>query len=183
MKQDDTIIEFIKQAIRSEDANALRESSFSILERILEEGHFPDKLFDELVSLIRSSAFQQMNDSFHLLKIFEDSTEDLSEQQKTVLLSVCEETYPNIVDSTSSLLISELIGALFSDERSLKALQRLKKVKNEEARALVASGLEHFAKMCQDQRLADRAKLELQEMQSDRSETVRTEVAQSLSRL
>ena len=179
----EAFIELMQQAIRGRNADDLRKHAFALIAYLVELGYFPETLFDDLVRLLKNPDFHSMQNSFHLVKVLEESVEYLSIEQKSALLKSLEEIYPKITDTASSLILSELVSGLFPDRRSLETLQRLTKIENDAARALIACGLEQFAKVSKDPELVDRAKRQLQAMELDPSEIVRSEARESLARL
>jgi hypothetical protein len=183
MSKNDRLINLVLDAIHSQDSKALKLHSHELNLWIIEQGDISESLFKVLVSILGQSEFHGMSDSFYLIKVFEDNFEYLSVPQRTALLAGIENSYENFVDETSCLLMAELVAALFADERSLQTLRRLRRAKDEMPRALIASGLEHFVRLCTDNNLVVQAKKELHEMQVDPSGLVQSEAAQSLSRI
>lgn len=183
MEPSDELVSLVSQAVAMKDAKALRTYTHRVIMHIIEEDSFPDPIFTCLTKILNQSDFQCWQSSVLLLKVFEDTIEYLTDLRKSELLDIFEKTFHNYTDSTSCLLIAELVGALFRDQRSLNALQGLKKTKKEMPRALVPAGLEYFAMTCQNQSLSEEAKKALLEMRSDPSQMVRDEAEQSIRRL
>lgn len=183
MNKSNRLTNLVLDAIHRQDSKALKQHSHELNLWILEQGDISESLFKALASILGQGEFHGMQDSFYLIKVFEDNLEYLSAPQRAALLAEIEMSYAYFVDETSCLLLAELAAALFADERSLQTLRRLRRAKDEMPRAIVASGLEHFVRSCADSSLVAQAKKELREMQADPSSLVQSEAAQSLSRI
>jgi hypothetical protein len=177
------IIEALGRAIQSGNGDQLREEAYNLDTQLINVGSFSPTLFKELIKLLTLHAFLTLEGSFPLLKIFQDSFDYLTEDQKDELLRVLEACYQDLTDPTSCFLVSEIVGESYCDERALETLRRLKATKADVPRSLVPHGLEYFARKCGERELARLAFNELLQMRSDPSENVRDEAITSLNQL
>jgi hypothetical protein len=177
------IIEALRGAVLSGNADRLKEEAYNLDSQLIKAGYFSPTLFKELTAIISLREFLIMEGSFVLLKVFQDSFDYLSEDQKVELLPVLEAHYEALADTTSGFLVSEIVGESYCDERALQTLRRFKNSKADVPRSLVPHGLEYFVKKCGDRALARLAFNELLHMRSDPSENVRDEVTTALKQL
>lgn len=177
------IIEALRRAVLSGNGDRLREEAYNLDTQLLKVGYFSPTLFKELMKIISLHEFLIMEGSFVLLKVFQDSLDYLTEDQKVELLGVLGANYDALTDPTSCFLISEIVGESYCDKRALQTLRRLKESKTDVPRSMVPHGLEYFIKKCGDRELARLAFNELLQMRSDPSESVRDEVITSLKQL
>src|SRR5262249_31704175 len=153
MSNSDHLTSLIVKAVHMQDPVDLSRHSRDLTLSILGDGEFSGPVFEKLAKLLGEPDFHRMSDSYYLVKVFQDNLEYLSTAQRAELASKIEKSYEYVSDATSCLLLAEITAALFPDDRSLHALQRLRQVKEETPRALVASGLEYFTQICSDSKL------------------------------
>ena len=177
------IIDALRRAVVSTDGAQLGEEAYNLDTHLLKVGSFSPTLFRELMKIISLHEFLTMEGSFLLLKIFQDSFDYLTDDQKEELLRVLETCYEDLTEPTSCFLVSEIVGESYCDERALQTLRRLKESKADVPRSLVPHGLEYFTRKCGDRELARLAFNELLNMRSDPSDNVRDEVTTSLQQL
>ncbi|MGH9879098.1 MAG: hypothetical protein ACRD5H_15830, partial [Nitrososphaerales archaeon] len=160
-----------------------RFASFYFKEDVSSLEQFPDEVFKRILELMRQPAFQKLEDSHHLLMIFEYDWGKLTEVQKDELLIAIEKTYDKFEDWMSCFVFSELLGEYYCNDASLQVLCNLKATSNEIARSLVPHGLEHIVKESQEEKLRQRAMSGLVSMKVDPSSEVRREVEDALHKL
>jgi hypothetical protein len=177
------IIEALRRTVLSRNGEQLGEEAYNLDTHLLKVGYFSPTLFRELMKIISLHEFLTMEGSFLLLKVFQDSFDYLTEDQKEELLRVLETCYQDLTDSTSLFLVSEIVGESYCDERALETLRRLKASKADVPRSLVPHGLEYLTRKCGDRELATLAFNELLQMRSDLAENVRDEAITSLNQL
>ena len=177
------ITEALRGAVLSRNGDRLKEEAYNLDSQLIKAGYFSPILFKGLTEIISLHEFLIMEGSFVLLKVFQDSFDYLSEDQKVELLSVLEAHYEALADTTSGFLVSEIVGESYCDERALQTLRRLTETKADVPRSLVPHGLEYFTRKCGDRELARLAFDALLQMKSDPSEDVRDEVITSLKQL
>jgi len=177
------ITEALGRAIQSGNSDQLREEAYNLDTHLINVGSFSPTLFKELMKTLSLHEFLTMEGSFTLLKIFQDSFDYLTDDQKGELLRMLETCYEDLTDPTSCFLVSEIVGGSYSDERALQTLRRLKESKADVPRSLVPHGFEYFTRKCGDRELARLAFNELLQMKSDPSENVRDEAITSSNQL
>lgn len=177
------VLQRIRRAIRDADAGALAERVYDLDTLLLMCGYFSAPLFEELLAIIREPEFLKMEGSWQLLRLFENSWDYLSEEQRGELPAAMEASYGQFADWMACFVISEILGRQYADERALQSFSRLRKLGALNQRSLVPHGLEHIVKGSQDKDVARRAFDELSKMRADSSEQVRGEVDASLARL
>jgi hypothetical protein len=183
LEEEKQITEALGRAIRIGNADQLREEAYNLDTHLINVGSFSPTLFKELINLLSLPEFLTMEGSLPVLKIFQDSFDYLTEDQKEELLRVLETCYQDLTDSTSLFLVSEIVGESYCDERALETLRRLKASKADVPRSLVPHGLEYLTRKCGDRELATLAFNELLQMRSDLAENVRDEAITSLNQL
>lgn len=167
------LINKIEKSILKKDLNYLDELVFQVDEMLLEEGRFPDQLFEGIIKIIAKKEFLKLTQSWYLLKLFEENIDILSEGQKEKLLETLQLVFNAFYDTTSCFLITEIIVELFLDERSLNTLRKLKLIKEKSYRAIVPHGFHWFVKKCKDKNLTNQAYNELITMKNDSDPDVR----------
>ena len=182
-ENESALIEALRGAVSKGDQGNLEKQTYDLDTHLMEAGNFSANLFQELLRIIALPEFLAMEGSFVLLRVIEYGFEYLSEEQKTKLLEVLEESYSSFTDFTSCFQIAEIIGESYGGERGLQTLRRLKTSKADIPRSMVPHGLEYFIKHSGDPELSRQAFNELMLMKSDPSDDVRDEVNTSLVQL
>lgn len=167
-----TIIKEIERAVLNEDTRKLEEIVYLIDDVLLEEGRFAQELYDGIICFIQKTEFLKFKGSWHLIKLFEENLEILSEKQKELLLEILQEIFHDFENTTSCFLIAEIIVELFLDENSLNALINLNKGQNLKNRALIPHGLQHLVKRGKDSIVTKKALIELRKMKNDLDKNV-----------
>ena len=173
----------LKEAIVSGDAKALEAASDALDITIMESGTFPEDRFESILTILQDKLFLGLKGSWKLIRVFEQNWYELSETQRSKLLTALEASYELFDDWMACFVISGILGEQYKDQRALSVLRRLKTCKKEIPRSLVPHGLEHIAGESVDNGLSAEALSELKKMESDSSEVVRKEVRESFSRL
>jgi hypothetical protein len=183
MNDETTLIGQLRTAVASGAAAAFETSAFDIGMLVLEDGVFPQSVFDTILETLADDKFRSLEGSWKLLRVFEHHWEYLSESQRATLLVTLESAYTHFSDWMACFVISGILGELYQDDRGFATLLRLKNCGEEMPRSFVPHGLEHIATDASDPVLRDRAFAELTAMQADRSEAVSREVRESLGRI
>lgn len=176
-------MEALRRAISAGDAGELAAKVYDLDSLLIQTGQFSEAVFGGLLDVIAEPEFQGMDGSWHLLRLFENSWDYLTEPQRERLLEAFESSYGEYADWTSCFVISEILGRQYGDERALQAFGRLKRLRAPVPRSLLPHGLEHLVKGRRGDDVARRAFSELSGMRNDPSEQVRQEVGEALARL
>ncbi len=177
------VLQQIRRAISDGDAAALAERVYDLDTLLMMCGYFSAPLFAELLKIIEEPDFLKLEGSWQLLRLFENSWDYLSEEQRGELLAAMESSYGQFADWMACFVISEILGRQYADERALQSFSRLRKLGVLNQRSLVPHGLEHIVSGSRDKDVARRAFKELSNMRADSSEQVSDEVNASLARL
>jgi hypothetical protein len=122
-----------------------------------------------------------IGDSFKLLFLFETDWGRLTLSQRLELCQFLGMVYEKLTNSTSQLVIVELLGKYLATAYSLQMLDRLSKASNDVARAYVAYGYKCLVLNAAEQELKKKALARLTAMATDSSEIVRQEVAAAIA--
>lgn len=177
------LMEGLRRAISAGDAEGLAAQVYDLDTLLIHTGQFSDAVFEGLLDILAEPEFLGMDGSWHLLRLFENSWDYLTEGQRDRLLEAMEASYGEYADWTSCFVISEMLGRQYGDERALQAFGRLKRLRAHVPRSLLPHGLEHLVKGRRGDDVARRAFNELSGMRHDPSEQVREEVGAALARL
>lgn len=173
----------IRRAVAKHDSKLLQEVAFQLGTISTYAGHFPERSFDLLLSLMNQQDFLELEGSSHVLNLFDYEWDELSDSQKERLLPVLERSFATFLDRMSQFKISVLIGEYYNNQQALQVLHRLRTVQDDEQRLDVAHGLQHMAESSHDAGLSRAAYKELLQMRSDPSEYVRNGVERFLGEL
>jgi hypothetical protein len=173
----------LRDLIASGESEALESLVFDVSMRVVEDGAFSQEYLNIIFTVLDDPAFLRLKDSWKLLRVFEYNWEDLSDSQRSALLPKLEKAYGLFDDWMACFVISGILGEQYGDDRAFDVLCRLKSRAPEMQRSMVPHGFEHIVTRTSNHALANRALAELTGMQRDKSEAVRREVTESLSRL
>ncbi len=178
------IEEMVNRAIAARDVEQLERAAFQIESVSVYAGHFPERSFDFLLTLMNRQDFLEVKGSHYFLNAFEDEWGNLSDGQKERLLVALESSYTRFSESMSWFETSVLLGECYKNKDALEVLRRLKKTTQaEEPRSYVSHGLEHIVDCSGDDTLSREAYAELLQMRNDPSEFVRDGVERFLQEL
>jgi hypothetical protein len=177
------LMEGLRRSISAGEAEELAARVYDLDTLLIKTGEFSAAVFEGLLDILAEPRFLGMDGSWHLLRLFENSWDYLTEGQRDRLLDAFEASYGEYADWTSCFVISEILGRQYGDERALQSFRRLKKLRAPVPRSLLPHGLEHLVKGRQGDDVARRAFAELSGMSKDPSEQVREEVSAALARL
>lgn len=173
----------LKQTTASGEAGSLEALAFEIGNTVLQEGAFPSAYFEALMALLKEEHFLHLEGSWKLIRVFEENWNEVSNDQRRILLAGLEQQYEFFTDWMACFVISGILGEQYGNNDAFNALLRLASTRKEMPRSFVPHGLEHIARQSSDSKLAQRAFDELVKMKGDQSNMVRGEVAESLARL
>jgi len=183
INDENEVLESLRRSISAGEGKELAARVYDLDTLLLKTGEYSDPLFEELLNILGEPQFVSMDGSWHLLRLFENSWDYLTEGQRGRLLEAFEASYGEFGDWMSCFVISEILGRQYADERALQTFRRLKRLKAHVPRSLIPHGLEHLARGRQSENIARRAFDELSGMRNDPSAQVREEVNAALARL
>jgi hypothetical protein len=172
----------LRKAIAARNDKEFESLAYQLGTIVLEEGSLPDPCFEELLAALGSEEFLKTDNAWKLVRTFEENWSELSEPQKAQLLPVLVRNYDRFANWMACFVIASLLGESYADERGFASLCTLQASKNEKARAVVAHGLEHIALEAESLDLRRSAMERLRHMSTDRSQVVRTEAEEAISR-
>ncbi len=168
------IEEMVNRAIAARDTEQLEKAAFQIEFVSVCAGHFPERSFDFLLTLMNRQDFLEVKGSDYFLYAFENEWGNLSNGQKERLLVALESSYTRFSARMSWFEISVLLGECYKNKEALEVLRRLRRTTQaEEPRSFVSHGLEHIVDCSGDDTLSREAYAELLQMRNDPSEYVR----------
>lgn len=170
-------------AVREASGESFGELVFDFGLEILGEDHFPADDFEILLRIMLDRRFHALNGAWQLLTIFNYEWENLTRTQQDRLLVVLEQVYGCFSDWMVPFYIAQLVGERYADRRALDFFERLRKTRNQTARAFVPHGLEFIARRARETVLTNRAIDTILLMRGDLSEHVVGEVDQAIQRL
>jgi len=120
-------------------------------------------VFTELTIVLQDVPYIRTPETYELLLVLRLDWEYFSPSQHEELRPILDAACYQISDSTGAMLIAEILGDRYCDERSLEQLVRLSATLRMPSRALMPHGLERFARTTTDailrQRCLDRIRL------------------------
>ncbi|MGD0278714.1 MAG: hypothetical protein ABSC11_05365 [Smithella sp.] len=173
----------ISNAIVNNDSDQLRVESTELAKLLLDYDCFPEEILSAIIKIIQMPQFLKMQGSYILLNNIFDDVGILSDKQKNIIMNVLETIYERIEDITTCMFILEMIVNLSVNEKSLEVLSRLKNIRADVPKAMVAYGLYYLMMESHEKTLIKLAKKELMDMRDDHSEVVRKEVNSMLLKL
>ena len=177
------------EAIRAKSAHDLSSAVLELSSFTFKEApdddieEFSDDFVEELLDVIGTGEFLEMPESFRLLMLFQNDWGRMNHAQRSQVCGVLEQQYERIRDHTSQLVIVELLGEYLCDRFSFDALNRLRRVQDETARAHVAHGFGLLIRNTQDESVKSEATRSLRSMAKDTSSIVSQEATGELARL
>ena len=172
-----------EQALNEASGECFGDLVFDFGLEILGEDHFPAVDFESLLRIMLDRRFHALENAWQMITVFNYEWESLTNTQQDRLLVVLEQIYACFSDWMSPFYIAQLVGERFADRRALDVLERLRKTRNQMARAFVPHGLEHVAKRSRESVIANRAIDAILLMRGDLSEQVSGEVDMAIQRL
>ena len=175
----------LRQAVASGDSEQMNSSATEFYGHVEDLEQYPDAAIDLIVELLDESAFRAARGSWHLLNILGLGylLGQLSEDQKERLLPAFEAAYHEFADPMSCLLIGEMLGASYADERAFAVLSRLTEGPEGTPRSLVPNAWDQLARSAKDPTLATRAGAARDRMPDDPSPEVVAEVLEHRSEI
>jgi len=170
-------------AVREASGECFGDMVFDFGLEVLGADHFPSDDFEVLLRIMLDRRFHALNGAWQLLTIFNYEWEILTRTQQDRLLVVLEQIYGCFSDWMVPFYIAQLVGERYADRRALDVLERLRKTRNQTARAFVPQGLEHVVRRCRETVIANRAIDTILLMRGDASDHVIGEVDQAIQRL
>ncbi len=153
-------IQIFDNAISIQNSKLTRKVSHEIIIGLVESGTFPDSLFDKLLSILKNETVQKWEYSYLILKVFEDGLEYLTETQKEHLIDFFVLIYGQFTESTSCLLIVEMIVDLYRNEKSLNALKKIMGTNEDIPRSMIPEGFEYYiSESCEEHSLKIASKI------------------------
>ena len=157
--------------------------SYRIGTRLLDHEVFPESLFNDLVTIIRTPEFLAAKGSWELIRVFDENWNQLDPHQRRSLLEAFEVIFNSVKDWMGCLMISEILGMRCANHEAFNVLMRLKDASEGTPRSFLPHGFEHIVVDSADRELAKTAFCELLRLRDDPSDAVRDEVDESLLRL
>ena len=183
MRIDELLVVELKTSIERGDGHSFEKIAEKLGDLLLEEGEFPSGLFVEILNLIRREGFCLLENTWYLVKVFEENVEFLSEDQKKSLFASFQKMILLLEDSTACFLVVEMLAELFPDERALEVLVLLEKDYGNKNRALIPHGFQRLAKICSNSEVGKDALDRLDKMRSDADITVQKNASYEFSTL
>lgn len=179
----DRLAKELEEAVLSGKPSKLEHAADQIDYALIGLRVFPQELLDFLLRLICEAPLLHAEGSNHVLYIFEQNWDILSDSQREALACAIESSFSLAKDWMYCFVASEILGERLSNDEALGILIRLSETQNETARSLVPHGLEHIVRDSGSHQRASQALTRLVDMKHDPSMHVRDEVSDSLRRL
>ncbi len=144
---------------------------------------FPQNLFAELIHLIQRHKFFKFTDGFHLLNIFADDLDLLNTTQKKTLVKTLKEIYPQLEDSATCVVASEIVIEVMSPEDAWETLKLWMADSHPAAREILPYALSYFYDECSHETLRKRILTSLKKMTTDPNPNVQLEAEFNLKML
>jgi len=146
-------------------------------------GTVPEFIFSGLLGLMKQPGFLAAEETFHVVRFFEEHWLILTPEQRERLRVALREAYPKYHDSMARFMTSVLFGEYFGDDKALEDLMAFMELERPELRELVPTGLDHLVRQTARPDLAAGALARLEEARADPDPKVRNEVEESFTRI
>ena len=145
--------------------------------------NFPQNLFAELIDLLKHNHFLKFRDGYYLLNIFADDLGLLKASQKNALTQALREIYPQLEDSATCMVASEIVIDLLSIEEAWEIMKHWIAVSQPDSKALLPYALNYFYDTCDHDTLRKLVLTSLQTLTTDPAGGVQLEAEFSLKLL
>ena len=170
-------------AVEAGNGEVFSDVVFDFGLEILNKPDFPPIDFQVLLDLLKDRRLHGLKAAWNLIAVFNYEFDRLNRDQQDRLLKTFEEVHASYTDWHVPFFIAEVIGQRYADGRALEAFARMRKTKNQIARAFVPHGLQNLAKHAKDPTHADEAMNQILSMRGDVSDQVRAEVEKAIEQL
>ena len=184
-------IECIQDFIRTEKKNIITDclndfSEFCFNNKPFDEetSRFSNTFVDKLIQLLNLSKLLHMSKSYHFIVFFLNDWQRFTTIQKEKLIKTFQDIIPIMSDTTAIMVFIEIISEYMADENSLKILNELKNVpNNENFKYLIAYGYKLLTINTNNKLVKTNAYKELLLMKDDSIENVKREAVYALDSL
>jgi hypothetical protein len=170
-------------AIHTGDAISLQRAVTNTPIALLLDQHVPVSFFDFLLATAFGTEAFELRSSSELLMLFAWIWHKLLPAQCERFLASAAREYGSFRDPRTCGVLVELIGDHFQNRRGLRALNEMRWVANDQARAMVPHGYMHLVTETDDEVLARNAAEMVLGMADDPSERVRDAVRSARAQL
>ncbi|MEO0393900.1 MAG: hypothetical protein AAF213_11750 [Pseudomonadota bacterium] len=144
---------------------------------------FPGEDFQVILAILRDRRLHGLKGAWNLMAVFNYEFEKLTQEQQDLLLQTLEDVHASYTDWHVPFFIAELIGQRYPTRQGLDALIRMRRTKNQIARAFVPHGLQNLVRFARDPALKHEATDQILAMRGDMSDQVRAEVEKAMAQL
>lgn len=176
-------LENVLESIIRKDVNKLRESSIVLSILILDLDECNLSVFSKIFDIIKLPEFCSMQGSYILINSIFDDLSDLDSSIKDEFIYTIRIIYSKLFDSTTCMLFVEILEQLTSAKQFYNILSELIIETDCIPKSMLALGLYNLIITCKDNGIINSALNDLLKMKNDKSEVVRCEAADMLSRI
>jgi hypothetical protein len=170
-----------KKIIITECINSFSEFCFNNEPYDEKESRFNNTFVDKLINLLNIPELLRMNKSYHFIVFFLNDWQRFTITQKETLLKTFQDIIPMMKDTTALMIFIEIISEYMADTNSLKILNNLKNVpNNENFKYLIPYGYKLLIINTNNELIKTNAYKELLLMKDDSIENVKTEAKYAL---
>lgn len=136
----------------------------------------------KIINLVTNTNLIVMNKSYHCFKFFLDDWNRFSPKQKEYILSNLKDVFPKLQDTTSQMIIIEIIAQYIANKESLETLNNFKALLSQKnAKFLIPYGYRLLIEYASDKKIKELAWYELLSMRNDMLENVKIEVEHAIN--